>query len=429
MLDIQFIRDNPAHVVEKAHQKGVEVDVDQLLGFDAERRVLLQQVERLRQRRNEVADSMKGQRPHEEQVAAGRELKRQLADLEHRLTAIDESFMALLKQVPNMPSDDTPVGTSEDDNQVLYQWGDKPEFDFVPKPHWEMTDYIEEPRATAISGARFAYLQKGIVRLQFALNSFAMDQLTDEKVIQQIVTKNGLEASTKPFQLMMPPMMMRTQPYAATARLKPDEITFKLAHDDLWLIGSAEHSMAAYYMNDIIEADDLPVRFLGHSTSFRREVGSAGKDTRGIFRTHHFDKLEMESFTGPETSEVEHKLFIAIQEHLMQALGLPYQVVLKCTFDMGSPNARGVDIETWMPGQGLYRETHSADLLTDYQARRLKTRVRTPAGERVVAHTNDATAVTTRVLIAIMENYQLADGRIRIPRVLQPYMGGGEHIA
>ncbi len=428
MLDIQFIRDNPELVQQKSEEKGGKVDIQQLLGFDEKRRELIQKSDEIRKQRNDLAESSKGQRPNDTQIAAGKTLKEISADLEHQLASISKEYEDLLKKVPNMPAIGVPVGQSEDDNVVLETWGEKPQFDFAPKPHWEMTEYIDQERAAAISGARFAFLQKGMVRMQFALNLFAMDVLTSEDAIKQIIEDHDLHGiSTKPFELLSPPMMMRTDAYEKTSRLKPDDVTFKLANDDLWLIGSAEHSMAAYYMDQTLRADDMPVRFAGHSTSFRREVGSAGKDTRGILRTHHFDKLEMESFSTPDQSEAEHKLMIAIQQHIMQQLHLPYQVVLKCTFDMGGPNARGVDIETWMPGQDAYRETHSADWLTDYQARGLGTKVDSD-GQKVVAHTNDATAVTTRVLIAIMENYQTADGRVNVPDVLKPYMGGVDQI-
>lgn len=428
MLDIQFIRENPELVQAAAEHKGEAVDIEQLLGFDDKRRELIAQADEIRRLRNELAESTKGQKPSDEQIEQGKLLKQQSADLDHKLASITEQYEELLKRVPNIPYEDVPLGQSEDDNKVIKTWGDKPQFDFDPKPHWEMTQYIDQERAVAISGARFAFLQKGMVRMQFALNLFGMDVLTNEDTLKEIVASNKLEVSSKPFELLSPPMMMRTAAYERTSRLKPDDVTFRLADDDLWLIGSAEHPMSAYFMDQTLLAADMPVRFLGHSTSFRREVGSAGKDTRGIIRTHHFDKLEMESFSTPEQSKGEHDFMVAIQEHIMQQLGLPYQVVLKCTFDMGGPNARGVDIETWMPGQQAYRETHSADWLTDYQARGLHTKVRGEDGQKVVAHTNDATAVTTRVLIAILENYQQADGRVKVPEVLRKYMNSAEYI-
>jgi len=265
--------------------------------------------------------------------------------------------------------------------------------------------------------------------LQNALMQFALSVLTNQETLRQIADGAGLDVSDKPFIPVAPPLMMRTDAYEATARLKPDDVTFKLANDDLWLIGSAEHSLCAYYMNETLKAEELPVRFAGYSTSFRREVGSAGQDTTGILRMHHFDKMEMESFTDAETSRNEHEFMIAIQEYLMQQLGLSYQIVLKCTFDMGAPNLRGVDVETWMPSQKLYRETHSADYMGDYQARGLKTKYVKEDGNKEFAHTNDATAFAAgRTLIAIIENYQTAEGDVIVPEKLRPFMGGKEKI-
>ena len=218
--------------------------------------------------------------------------------------------------------------------------------------------------------------------------------------------------------------MIRTQVYEATARLKAKEMTYKLEDEELWLNGSAEHSLVPMYMNEILPEDQLPIRYLGFATSFRKEAGSYGKDMEGLFRNHHFDKLEMESFTTPDSSYDEHLFLIAIQEYLVSQLKLPYRVILKCTADIGNPNARGVDIEIWMPSQQQYRETHTADLITDYQTRRLKTRLKRKDDKIELAHTNDATALAmSRTLKAIMENYQSKDGSFKIPEVLKPYLG------
>ena len=427
MLDIQFIRDN-REVVEKAAQdKGAKVSIEELLKLDDQRRGLIQQIDEARAKRNELSNEMKGGKPSPESIAQVKEIKDQLTQLEDELEQIENDYKPLLDAVPNIPSEDTPVGDSEDQNEVLRTVGEKPDFGFEPKPHWEMERFIQEERAARISGARFSFIQNGVAQLQMALMLWGMNELTNPDVIKKIIADNNLEVADHPFMPVLPPVMMRTDPYAATTRLKPDDVTFKLANDDLWLIGSSEHSLCAYYMGETIE-EEMPIRMVGYSPAFRREVGSAGKDTRGILRVHQFNKLEMESFTKPEDSRSEHEFLIAIQEYLTQKLGLPYQVVLKCTFDMGGPNARGVDIETWMPGQQLYRETHSADLLTDYQARGLNTKYVNEDGKKALVHTNDATAIADRTLIAIMENYQNEDGTIRVPEVLQPFMGGREVI-
>lgn len=431
MLDIQFIRENAELVKEKSKQKGYDVDIDQLLGFDTKRRELLVQVEDLRRQRNELSESTKGQRPSEEQMAQGREIKDKLADLEHQLSSIDQEFISLLKLVPNMPTSDVPVGASEDENVVTKEWGEKPRFDFEPKTHSEIAEakgWLDKERAVKVAGARFVYLKGDLVRLEFALWQFAMDKLSDESVLQQIATENNLDVSTKPFTPVIPPAVAKTEVYEATGRLNKEEQTYKLAEDDLWLNASAEHTMAPMYLGEILDEKDFPIRYVGYTTAFRREAGTYGKDMDGILRLHQFNKLEMESFNLPEQSLSEHFFMIAIQEYLMQQLGLPYQVVMKCTADIGGPNARGVDINVWLPGQNRYRETHTADYITDYQARRMQTRVRRQDGSVQLVHTNDATAFSERPLIAILENNQTADGQVRVPEALRPYMGGREAI-
>ncbi len=256
-----------------------------------------------------------------------------------------------------------------------------------------------------------------------------MTTLGDEAVLQKIIDENGLAVSAKPFTPVLPPAMLRTEPYRASARLNAAEVTYKLEGDDLWLNASAEHTLCTMYWNEILPEDMFPIRYIGYLTSFRREAGTYGKDTEGMIRWHQFDKLEMEVFSDADTGLDEHMFLVAIQEYLVNQLGLPYQVLQKCTFDIGKPNARGIDIECWFPGQGKYRETHTADYMTDYQARDLKTRIRKQDGTVELVHTNDATAfATNRIMAAIVENYQTADGYVTVPEVLRPYMGGKEQI-
>jgi seryl-tRNA synthetase len=433
MLDIQFIRDNPDLVSEKSTQKGYPVDIPQLLELDGRRKTRITQIDELRRRRNEQAASAKGTRPNEEQLAAGRQLKEELSGLETELKEIDELYDALLKAVPNMPLDDVPVGATEDENVIAKEVGDKKEYDFTPKQHHEIAeplDLIDKERAAKISGSRFAYLKGDIVRLQFAIIQFVLQTLGDEVVIQKLISDNKLELSAKPFTPVLPPAMLRTEPYVASARLNAEEVTYKIEQDDLWLNASAEHTLCTMYWNEVLPEDVLPIRYIGYSTSFRREAGTYGKDTEGIFRMHQFDKLEMEVFSTPENGLSEHFLLVAIQEYLVSQLGLPYQVIQKCTVDIGKPNARGIDINTWLPGQGQYRETHTADYMTDYQARDLKIRLKRQSdGATQLVHTNDATAFALgRIMVAIIENYQTKSGHIIIPEVLRPYMGGISEI-
>ncbi len=441
MLDIQFIRDNPDLVQEKSKQKGYDVDVRQLLELDTERRTRLTQIDELRRRRNQLAETQAGQlkpggRPTEEQIASGKLLKEEVATLETDLKAIDDKYDPLLKSIPNMPLDDVPVGATEEENVVAKKVGEPRVFEFTPKHDFELgeqKDFIDKERAAKVSGSRFAYLKGDLVRLQFAIIQFVMTTLGDEKILQKLIEENNLDLVAKPFTPVLPPAVLRTEPYVASARLNAAEVTYKLADDDLWLNASAEHTLCTMYWNEVLPEDMFPIRYIGYSTSFRREAGTYGKDMEGIFRMHQFDKLEMEVFSTAETSLDEHRLQVAIQEYLVQQVGLPYQVLQKCTVDIGKPNARGVDIECWFPGQGKYRETNTADYMTDYQARDLKIRVNRQKGDRSgqvdLVHTNDATAFALgRILKAIMENYQTADGHIIIPEVLRPYMGGKEQI-
>ena len=417
-------------MAQKAKQKGFEVDITQLLGFDDKRREMLRKVEALRQKRNALAEAGKGQKPSAQQLAEGKKIKDELGKLEHQLLAIEEEFLTLLKQVPNMPAEDVPVGTSEKENLVTKEWGDKPKFDFKPKTHWEIAEargLIDKERAAKVAGSRFAYIKGDLVRLQLAIMQFTIESLTNEETIKKIIQDFGIkDVSSRPFIPVLPPAMIRTEVFDAMDRLEPREDRYKVGtdEDNLWLQGSAEHTLGPIYMNEILSAEVLPIRFLGYLTSFRREAGSYGKDIEGIIRMHQFDKLEVESFTLPEQGMNEHLFMIAVQEYLMQQLNLPYHVLNKCTADIGKPNARGVDLEAWLPGHNRYLETHTADFMTDYQSRRLNTKAKKD-DETFFVHTNDATALAPgRTMVAIIENYQTAGGEVGIPTVLRPFMGG-----
>ncbi|HSW80212.1 MAG TPA: serine--tRNA ligase [Candidatus Saccharimonadales bacterium] len=434
MLDIQFIRDNPKLVEEKSKQKGIDVNVGDLLLLDERRRKLVTDAEKLRAERNELSADAKGKKPTPAQIEKGKKLKDKLAKLDDELVPIEEEYTKALKAVPNMPTDDVPVGYSEDENKVAKTVGEPKDFDFKPKNEYELAeprDLIDKERAAKITGSRFAYLKGDLVRLQFAIIQFVLQTLNDVEIIEKLIRENDLNIVAKPFTPVIPPAMLRTEPYAASARLNAEEVTYRAGQpeDDLWLNASAEHTLCTMYWNEILPEENLPIRYIGYSTSFRREAGTYGKDAEGIFRMHQFDKLEMEVFSTAETGPDEHLLLVAIQEYLVQQLELPYQVIQKCTFDIGKPNARGIDINCWFPGQGQYRETHTADFISDYQARDLKIRTRRKDGKVELVHTNDATAFALgRILKAIMENYQTQDGHIIVPEVLRPYMGGQTEI-
>lgn len=418
-------------VQQAARDKGYDVSIAELLELDEERRELQQQVDALRERRNANAAQMKGGRPDQATIDEGKQIKIELSEREGYLGNADAGFFKLLKKVPNMPWNDVPVGASEDENVEINVVGDKPQFDFEPKNHYEIAGakgWLDKERAAKVAGSRFAYVMGDMVLLQQAIIQFVMATLTNEAVLRQIASDAGLDVSTKPFVPVLPPLMIKTEPYDQMDRLQPSDDRYKIEGEELWLQGSAEHVLGSMHAGETFEASQLPLRYLGLATSFRKEAGTYGKDMEGIIRMHQFDKLEMESFTSATDSFSEHLFFVAIQEYLLQQLGLPYHVLQKCTADIGKPNARGIDLEVWLPGQGKYRETHTADYMTDYQARRLNTRVRTDDGLELI-HTNDATAFALgRAMVAIIENYQTAEGNVRVPEVLRPYLAGRETI-
>ena len=432
MLDIKFVRENPEFVQQKSREKGYDIDIAKVLELDERYRSILGEVEKLRCERNDLAFSLKNTKPSDDEIAKGKNIKAKLSEMEVFLKETEKDFFYIFKQVPNMPSEDVPVGKSEDENVIDKEVGEKPNFDFEPKNHWQIGEarkWIDKERATKVVGARFAYIKGDLVKLDWAIMRFAMDQLTDEEVLKKIISENNLNVSSKSFIPVLPPYMIKTEPYDAMDRLEPREERYKIEGEELWLQGSAEHVLGSMHADEVFEESEMPVRYVGFATSFRREAGSYGKDTEGIIRMHQFNKMEMESFSVAEKGIDEHLLMVAIQEYILKQLQLPYRVVMKCTADIGKPNARGVDMDVWLPGQNKYRETHTADYMTDYQARRLNTRVRRKDGSFQLVYTNDATVLSQRPLIGIIENNQQADGTVKIPGVLRPYMGGKEFIA
>ena len=430
MLDIRYIRDNPDKVQANAEAKGYkDISIPELLRLDDERRSLQQQVDELRERRNANASKMKGGKPEQNVIDEGKQIKLELAEREKYLTNSDTELNQQLKAVPNMALDFVPVGASEDENVVTKTVGEPPTFDFTPKNHAEIATakgWLDKERGAKVAGSRFAYLKGDLFMLEWAVKTFVLGELTNKELIAQLIKDNGLDLTPTAFIPVDPPYVARTDVYDATGRLNREETTYRLADDDLWLNASAEHVLAPMYMNEVLDEAELPIRYVGYTTAFRREAGTYGKDMEGFLRMHQFNKLEMETFSTMDTALDEHKLMVAIQEHIMTRLGLPYRVVQKCTADIGGPNANGIDIDVWLPGQDKYRETHTADLIGDYQTRRTNTRVRRADGTLELACTNDATAMSQRPIIAILENYQTAEGDVRVPEVLRPYLGGRE---
>ena len=427
MIDLNLLRQNPDLVAAAIRNKSASVDLDLLLELDRRHVGLVTRVDQLRQERNTLSAAMKSGVRDQALIDQSKALKASLAQLEPELKHANGRFLALFRNVPNIPSADTPIGFSEAENVVVRSWGEPRDFDFTPRNHLQIAlhqGWIDKERAAKVAGSRFAYLRGNLVKLQFALIGWIIDRLTDEAFIADVIAEAGLSLPATPFIPILPPYMIRTSLYDAMDRLEPAEDRYKIEGEDLWLQGSAEHVLGSMHADEIFSERELPLRYIGYATSFRKEAGAAGKDLEGIIRLHQFDKLEMESFTTRDTSHDEHLLLSAIQERLMQLLGLSYRKLQKCTFDIGKPNAKGSDIEVWLPGQNKYRETHTADYMTDYQARRLNTRVRREDGGLEFVHTNDATAAALgRTMIAIIETYQTPEMAVAVPDVLQPFMG------
>ncbi len=435
MLDIHYIRQHPGEVKRACLAKNVKVDIDGLLELDSKYRKSIAAVEQLRaKQKTEGAKFAKVKEDLEKQkIAVHLQLiKAEIKKSDDALKPIMAEIYTTLLRIPNLPTDDTPIGSDETGNVVIRAIGEPTKFGFAPKDHialGEALGLIDSVTAGQVAGSRFTYLKGDLALLQNALHQYAVSVLTSEGTLHEILRENKIDLPATPFIPVVPPLMIKPEVFQRMARLEPKEERYHITSDDVYLIGSAEHTLGPLHMDQTLKEQQLPLRYFAFTPAFRREAGSYGKDVKGILRLHQFDKIEMESFSLPEQSAAEQDFFVALQEHLLKTLGVPYQVVQICTGDMGGPDARQIDIECWMPGQGRYRETHTSDLMTDYQARRLNTRVKREGGGIEHVHMNDATFIAMgRLLIAVMENFQEADGAISIPEILRPYMNGKAHI-
>jgi len=428
MLDIKFIRENKKIVQDSCQKRGVSCDLDKLLRVDQKKRLAQTKFEAIAAKKNKAGKEIARVSASEKKKIIsemkkidkeGDRLKGQLAELEDELTG-------LLWAVPNLLAADVPTGKDENSNKVIAKVGQPPKFNFKIKDHLELGEILgilDTKKASQIAGTRFHYLMGPLAILEFALIRYAFDVLSDKKILTKLAKKHGV--SDKPFIPVIPPMMIKPEVFSKMARLSEDDRNerYHLTQDDLYLVGSAEHTLGPLHMDEIIEEKDLPIRYVGFSASFRREAGSYGKDTRGILRVHQFDKVEIESFTTGEKAISEQNFIIALQEYLVSSLDLPYQKVIICSGDMGNPDYRQIDLECWIPSQDKYRETHTSDLMGDYQARRLNARIKRKTGIEY-AQMNDATVFAmSRMPIAILENFQQKDGSVKIPKVLHKYTG------
>ncbi|MEK7547180.1 MAG: serine--tRNA ligase [Patescibacteria group bacterium] len=420
MLDIKLLREDAEKVKKAIKLKGADPKiVDDFLKLDGGWRKITAELEGLRREQKELAE--------ERDIDAAKGVKEKIKIKEEELSELEGERLSIWLNIPNLSSEDTPVGENEASNKFLRSWGEPRKFDFKPKDHLELGEslgIIDTKKAAEVSGTRFGYLKGDMVLLEFALVQYGFKILGDEKILKKIADKVKPGYSPKPFVPVIPPVLIKPEVFQKMARLEPTEERYYIPSDNMYLIGSAEHTLGPLHMNETLKEKELPLRYVGFSTAFRREAGSYGKDVKGILRVHQFDKLEMESFTLPENSLTEQEFIVGIQEYLMQSLELPYQVIICSTGDQGGPDFRHIDLETWMPAQNKYRETHSADLMNDYQSRRLNTKVKRENGDSQFIHMNDATTFAIgRTLIAILENYQTKDGKIEVPKVLQDYVG------
>lgn len=411
MLDINLIRQDPEKIKKAVQAKGVGPEIiDELLRVDKKRREKISEIEKLKQEKNKVSRDLKT-KPETGIIEKGKKLKEEIAKLEPELGKLEEKYTQLLLQIPNPPAPDVKVGKDESENEVLRKWGSQAKFDFKAKDHLELgksLGIIDVERASKVSGSRFAYLKGEAALLQTALVQFAFENLVKEG-----------------FTPIIPPVLIKKEMMQGMGYLEhggEDEV-YLLDRDGLVLVGTSEQSLGPMHANETLTLKSLPLRYTAFSSCFRRESGSYGKDTRGILRLHQFDKVEMFSFTSPEESDKEHEYLLGLEEKLLQALEIPYQVVKMCSGDLGAPAAKTYDLEAWLPGQGRYREVTSTSNTTDFQARRLNIKYNDGKTTQLVHMLNGTAFAIGRTIIAILENYQQKDGLVKVPQVLQKYVG------
>jgi len=455
MLDLTFIRQNPEKIKENNKIRGCRASVDEILELDKQKRQITQELDQMRERRNEVSKTVEC-KPSDAQIQEMKKLKESIKYQVSSIREIEEKLNALLVQLPNLTHGSVPVGKDETGNQIYKKWSpDDPAAgsvkapDFKIKPHWEIgkeLDLIDEEKGAKIAGSRFWYLKNELVYLEFAIIQYALNYLKPEG-----------------FTPVLPPMIVRERALYGTGFFPADENEiYRLANpmelkniktekhknqeqeieqykndifaipawdeENQYLIGTAEVPLAAYHADEVIDVKK-PKKYCGSSSCFRREAGAYGKDLKGILRGHQFDKIEMFIFCKEEDSWVMHEYLQETAERFWQSLKIPYQTMLMCSGDIGAPNAKKYDIEAWMPGQERYREVGSCSNDTDFQARRLNIKYKNTQGQKQYAHTlNNTLCALGRTMIAIIENYQTKEGSVIIPEALKPYMFGVEEI-
>jgi len=421
MLDPKLIKERPEIIRNMLKARAVEFDLDGLIESDQKRREFIIKTDDLRKKKNQVAITISEKKKAGEDassiLAEMKNISNELTKFESEQEDIERKYLKLASTIPNLVDESVPIGPDESANKEIKKWGNIPKFDFKIKDHIDISEdlnLVDLERAAKVAGARFYYLKNDLVRLNQALIHFGLDFL-----------------AKKGYSLVQPPYMINRESMEGAVIAEDfEEVIYKVQEEDLYMIGTSEHAMAAMHSKEIIEGKNIPMKYAGISPCFRKEAGAHGRDQKGIFRVHQFDKIEQFIFSKPEDSWKEHEKMLAIAEEFYQKLEIPYRVMLLSTGDIGKISAKTYDIEAWMAGQNAYREIVSCSNCLEYQARRLKIRFRDKTNEDTqYVHTLNSTLIaTTRILVAIMENFQTKDGHIRIPQVLQSYMGNQKEI-
>ena len=421
MLDPKLIKEKPEIIRNMLKSRAVQFDLDALIESEQKRREFIIKTDNLRKKKNQIAviisEKKKGGEDISPILAEMKNISNELTKLESEQENVENKYLKLASTIPNLVHESVPIGMDDSANEEIKKWGDIPKFDFKIKDHIDISEdlnLVDLERAAKVAGARFYYLKNDLVRLNQALIHFGLDFLAE-----------------KGYSLVQPPYMINRESMEGAVIAEDfEEVIYKIQEEDLYMIGTSEHAMAAMHSKEIIEGKDIPMKYAGISPCFRKEAGAHGRDQKGIFRVHQFDKIEQFIFSKPEDSWKEHEKMLAIAEEFYQKLEIPYRVMLLSTGDIGKISAKTYDIEAWMAGQNAYREIVSCSNCLEYQARRLKIRFRDKTNEDTqYVHTLNSTLIaTTRVLVAIMENFQTKEGHVRIPEVLQKYMGNQKEI-
>jgi seryl-tRNA synthetase len=422
MLDPRILKEKPQAVREMLKKRNIEdFPLEELMTLHKRRGELIIKCQELRQKKNLLSEAIASKKKSKEdapsELAEMKQVSALLGQTEAEAIQVEEKFKELMMALPNLLNEWVPVGKDENDNVIVRQNGSVKKLNFKPKDHIELAttlDLVDLGRAAKVSGARFYFLKNELVKMNQALVNFALDFLSERS-----------------YTLIQPPYMIRKEPMAGAVILNDfNDVIYKIEEHDLYMIGTSEHAIASMHMQEILEGKKLPIRYSGFSSCFRKEAGAHGKDMKGIFRVHQFEKVEQFVYCRPEESWIEHERMLALSEEFFKQLGIPYRVLLLCSGDTGKISAKTYDIEAWMAGQDAYREIVSCSNCLDYQARRLGIRFRDRTNEETrLVHTLNSTLVATeRIIVAILENFQTPQGSVEVPKVLQKYMGGIEEI-